>query len=258
MSRLKALDLIEACGAQVRSRIKWVEEDETSSSYLFHLKKKHSADRFISGLRADDGSLVKCQEDLCAAFGAFYAEAQAKLLSHLSSPLPSAFCNACEGPLSMEECFAALQGMVHCKAPGNDGLPMEFYLCFWGVLGSDLVETLNSSFHSGLWSHSQRCGVISLSHKKGDRLDPRNWRPISLLNVDYKIASHAIAACLLKVIHLVVGRDQTCGVPGRFIGQNVAFPSNFVDFCSLAGHPRVILSLDQEKAFDRVDWCCCS
>ena len=236
MSRLKALDLIEARGAQVRSHIKWVEEGETSSSCFFHLEKKHSADRFISGLRAGDGSLVKCQEDLCAAFGAFYAdlfsagsvnaEAQAELLSHLSSPLPSAFCNACEGPLSMEECFAALQGTVRCKAPGNDGLPMEFYLCFWGVLGSELVETLNSSFHSGLWSRWQRCGVISLSHKKGDRLDPRNWRPISLLNVDYKIASHAIAACLLKVIHLVVGRDQTCGVPGRFIGQNVAFPSN--------------------------------
>ena len=153
----------------------------------------------------------------------------------------------------MEECFAALQGTVRCKAPGNDGLPMEFYLCFWGVLGSDLVETLNSSFHSGLWSRSQRCGVISLSHKKGDRLDPRNWRPISLLDVDYKIASHAIAACPLKVIHLVVGRDQTCAVPGRFIGQNVAFSSNFVDFCSLTGHPGVILSLDQEKAFDRVD-----
>ena len=82
---------------------------------------------------------------------------------------------------------------------------------------------MNSSFHSGLLSRSQHCGVISLSYKKGDRLDPRNWRPISFLNVDYKIVSRAIAARLLKVIHLVVGRDQTCGVPGRFIGENVAF-----------------------------------
>ena len=113
---------------------------------------------------------------------------------------------------------------------------------------------MNSCFHSGLLSRSQSCGVISLSYKKGDRLDPRNWRPISLLNVDYKIASRAIAARLLKVIHLVVGRDQTCGVPGRFIGENVAFLRDFVDFCSMIVHPGVILSLDQEKVFDRVDW----
>lgn len=52
----------------------------------------------------------------------------------------------------------------------------------------------------------------------------------------------------------MVGRDQTCGVPGRFIGENVAFLRDVVDFCSLTGHPGVILSLDQEKAFDRVDW----
>ena len=225
--------MIEARSAQVRSRIKWVEEGETSSSYFFRLEKKYSADRFISGLRADDGSLVTGQEDLCAAFGAFCAdlfsagsvdaEAQIELLSHFSSPLPSVSCNDCEGPLSTEECFATFQGMSCCKAQGSDGLPMEFYLRFWGVLGSDLVETLKSSFHSGLLSRSQRCGVISLSYKKGDRLDPRNWRPISFLNVDYKIVSRAIAARLLKVIHLVVGRDQTCGVPGRFIGENVAF-----------------------------------
>ena len=54
----------------------------------------------------------------------------------------------------MEKCFAALQGMARCKAPGSDGLPMEFYLRFWGVLGSDLVESLNSSFHAGLLSRS--------------------------------------------------------------------------------------------------------
>ena len=149
-------------------------------------------------MRADGGSLVTGQEDLCASFGAFYpdlfsagsvdAETQVELLSHFSSPLPSVSCNDREGPLSMEECLAALQGMAPCKAPGSDGLPMEFYLRFWGVLGSDLVETLNSSFHSGLLSRSQRRCVISLSYKKGDRLDPKNWRPISLLNVDYKIA----------------------------------------------------------------------
>ena len=54
-----------------------------------------------------------------------------------------------------------------------------------------------------------------MSFKKGDRLDPRNWRPITLLNVDYQLAARVIAGRLLKVIHLVVDKDQTCGVPVR-------------------------------------------
>lgn len=131
---------------------------------------------------------------------------------------------------------------------------MEFYLKFWDLLGEDLVCVLNSCFRAGRLSHSQRRGIISLSFKKGDRLDIRNWRLISLLNVDYKLASRAIAGRLLKVIHLVVQRDQTCGVPGRFIGENVAFLRDVVDFATVSNSPVALLSLDQEKAFDRVEW----
>ena len=175
-------------------------------------------------------------------------------MSNVSACLSSSECDACEGLLSVEECFAALQGMAHRKAPGSDGLPMEFYLKFWSLLGSDLVRVLNSCFSAGRLSHPQRRGVISLSFKKGDRLDPKNWRPISLLNVDYKIASRAIAGLLLKVLSSVVDKDQTCGVPGRFIGENVAFLRDVVDYASSSGIEFSILSLDQEKAFDREEW----
>ena len=82
----------------------------------------------------------------------------------------------------------------------------------------------------------------------------RNWRPISLLNVDYKLAERSIAARLLKVIHHVVAEDQTCGVPGRYIDENVAFLRNVVSYATMFDSPVVILSLNQEKAFDRVDW----
>lgn len=91
-----------------------------------------------------------------------------------------------------------------------------------GGFGEDLVEVFNYCFDRGFLTKSQRRGVISLSFKKGDRLDPKNWRPITLFNVDYKIMSRTIAGRLLKVIHLVVNESQTCGVRGRFIGDNVA------------------------------------
>lgn len=131
---------------------------------------------------------------------------------------------------------------------------MEFYQAFWGVLGADLVSILNSCLEAGCLSLSQHRGIISLSFKKGDRLDPRNWHPITLLNVDYKLASWVIAGRLLKVIHLVVNKDQTCGVPGRFNGENVALLRDVIEYASSSDTPITILSLDQEKAFDRVLW----
>ena len=68
------------------------------------------------------------------------------------------------------------------------------------------------------------------------------------------MASRAIAGRLLKVIHLVVAKDNTCGVPGRFIGENVALLRDVADYASSSGTSVAILSLDQEKASDRVDW----
>lgn len=131
---------------------------------------------------------------------------------------------------------------------------MEFYLKFWNLLGKDFVCILNSCFQSGRLSLSQDRGVISLSLKKGDQLDIRNWRPISLLNMNYKLVAHAIAGKLFRVIHLVVARDQTCGVPGRFIGENVAFLRDVIDFAAFSTSPVTLLSLDQKKAFDQVEW----
>ena len=110
----------------------------------------------------------------------------------------------------------ALNGMDTVESPGIDGLTAEFYIAFWAVLGSDLAEVLNYGFQHGQLSVSQHRGLLSLIFKKGKR-DLRNWRPISLLCVDYKIGTKALAARLQKVLSSVLHEDQTCGVPGRSI-----------------------------------------
>ena len=263
-AELAKFDLEVARGSPVRSRIRWVEEGESSSAFFFRLEMKRGVDRRISALKPEDGVTVSDSASLCNVITSFYSGlfrfqctdecSRAALLQIISATLPSANAVVCEGLLSVEECWAALVGMARRKAPGSDGLPVEFYLKFWDLLGEDLVCVLNSCFRSGRLSTSQRRGVISLSFKKGDRLDIRNWRPISLLNVDYKLAARAIAGRLLKVIHLVVARDQTCGVPGRFIGENVAFLRDNADFTTFSNSTVALLSLDQEKAFDRVEW----
>ena len=125
-----------------------MEEGEVSSDYFFLLIKKQSADRLVVGLRCPDGTVVNSAPDLVECFSRFYSDlfsaelvdlgAQEVLLSNVSARLSSSESDACEGLLSVEECFTALQGMARRKAPGSDGFPMEFYLKFWSLLGPDL------------------------------------------------------------------------------------------------------------------------
>ena len=96
--------------------------------------------------------------------------------------------------------------------------------------------------------------MIIVLYKKNDRLETKNWRPISLLNVNYKIATRAISGRLLAVIGKVVGTDQTCGVPGRTISENLSFIRDLIEYVEREDLSVALLSLDQEKAFDRVDW----
>jgi len=99
------------------------------------------------------------------------------------------------------ECFKALQTFKNGTSPGNDGLTAEFYHVFWPTLGHLLVDSLNSSFEKGEFASSQKQGILKLIEKKNkDKRYVANWRPISLLNVDVKIASKAITLRFEKVL----------------------------------------------------------
>ena len=103
-----------------------------------------------------------------------------------------------------------------------------------------------------LLGDSQRLGIITLLEKKGDQLDPKNKRPISL-NVDYKILSKALCMRLGKVLPDIIGPFQTCGVKGRSI-DNLRLLRDLVNFVDGRNLDCLVISLDQQKAFDRVNW----
>lgn len=95
---------------------------------------------------------------------------------------------SCEGAISPEECTSALDSFQNNKAPGNDGIPIEFYRKFWPIIGESFSKCAIVCFQKGEMSVSQKQAIITLIEKKGkDRSLLENWRPISLLNVDAKI-----------------------------------------------------------------------
>ena len=159
----------------------------------------------------------------------------------------------CEGLLTNEEILSALRSLPTCKSPGSDGLPTEFYSAFWHSLGDLLVSVFNERFRLGVLTDTQRQALLRLVHKKEAVNLVKNWRPISLLNTDYKLASKAVTERLKTVIASIVHQDQTCSVPGRTIFSNLHLVRDVLDMINKTNETGILVTLDQEKAFDRVD-----
>ncbi|KAJ3587850.1 hypothetical protein NHX12_011445 [Muraenolepis orangiensis] len=115
------------------------------------------------------------------------------------------------------------------------------------------TNVFNESLASGSMPVSCRRAVITLLPKKGNLQDIKNWRPVSLLCVDYKILSKALATRLGKAVEQVIHRDQTYCVPGRSMVDNVHLIRDVLEVSSSLGINTGLISLDQEKAFDRVE-----
>ena len=111
--------------------------------------------------------------------------------------------NSIKGPVSEYECASALKAMQNNKSPGSDGITTEFYKIFWSDIKSYYVKSLNYSFENGDMTVMQKQGLISLLPKKNNDLgNLNNWRPLTLLNTDYKIVTKQFQIELKNTYHI--------------------------------------------------------
>ena len=90
---------------------------------------------------------------------------------------------------------------------------------------------INCAYTKGLLSITQRRGLITLTLKKNKPTNPlKNWRPITLLNCDYKIATKSIASRIRKVLPRIINNDQTGFLKGRFIGENIRLIDSIINY----------------------------
>ena len=126
---------------------------------------------------------------------------------------------------------------------------------FWRDLGVFLVRSLNYGFSIGNLSVTQKQGVISILPKSDKAREYlKNWRPISLLNVSYKIASSCIANRIKKVLGYLIHDNQKGFLQGRFIGENTRVIHDVIHSTFEKHIPGILLLIDFEKAFDSISW----
>ncbi|KAJ8018214.1 hypothetical protein HOLleu_43920 [Holothuria leucospilota] len=255
----------EAEGAFIRSRANYLDLGERPSSFFFRLESRRGNKKVIRSIRGPNGDIYDRKDDICKVFHEYYSSlfskdkntdsiAQNDFIKNLNVSIHTHHKEELDLPFSIDEVFSALKTTSKNKAPGIDGLPYEFFHNFFDLIGTDLLEVYNDVFERGCLTSSQQVAVISLIAKKGDILSTKNWRPISLLNADYKILSKVLQTRLAKVMPGIVNVFQTCAVPGRTIHNNLILIRDIIDYTQLKNTGCCLLSVDQEKAFDKVDW----
>ena len=245
-------------GARIRSRVKWFEEGEKSSKYFFNLEKRNAKEKAWENILDADGNIVCGLQNILETQVKFYSDlytAEAiqpddTFLKAIDSELTDDQSQNLDRDITMLELTKSLKLMKNNKSPGPDGIVTEFYKFYWKDIGQDLFEVFQNSLNKELLPQSQYLAVIRLIFKKGERENLKNWRPISLLNTDYKILTKLLAERLIEVLPHIIHRDQKGCVKGRNIGENIILIRDLVEQCE---ENEVIILVDQQKAFDRVE-----
>ena len=198
---LEHIEEERARGHWIRSGLERIENDEKSTSFFLNKAKSNFKKKTITNIKLDSGTEITNPKDIMRELKSFYQNLYTSTSANegvcmdyeiSEDDVPIKCTNeqktACEGSITLTECTEALKFFKKHKSPGCDGIPAEFYIHFWPDIGPKLVGSLNYSCEKGLLSLSQRRAIITLLEKKGkDNSKIKNWRPVALLNTDYKI-----------------------------------------------------------------------
>ena len=160
-----------------------------------------------------------------------------------------------ESEITLLELTEALNMMKKGKSPGSNGFPFEFFRMFWPELGLFLHRAFNESLTQNQNLRSHREGIIKMIPKQGKSPhEIKGWRPITLLNVDYKIVSTAMANRLKSVIDKIISPCQTACISGRYIRENTRLLFDTLIQTKNEKTKGMIAAADFESAFESVSW----
>ena len=254
----------KAEAARIRSKCKWYEEGEKSSKYFFQLEKSNGQDKLWSRIKCEDGSYktdidsildeqLKFYENLFKTEG-WDEEKGNWLLQFVNTVLDENDRHDLEKDIEFVEIENSVKLLKRQKSPGEDGIIAAFYQIYWDIIKDEFSDLINEIFCEGSLCKSQGKGMISLIFKGGERESIKNWRPLTVLNCDYKIIAKILALRLKKMLPKIIHSDQKGFVKGRNICEANRLIQDIIEYIDQENEEGVIIFLDQQKAFDRIEW----
>ena len=251
----------------LKSRHKFYEHGDKASKLLASQARHFTSSRLIPQIKSPTGTMLTNLKDINDHFSVFYASLYSSECQDSTVLIDSFFENITltpvdeqlnsklENPLTLSEIAGAITAMQSGKSPGPDGFCVKFYKISSSLLSPLLLAMFTESFDSGHLPPTLTQASISLLAKKDK--DPtlcESYRPISLLNVDFKILAKALALRLETLLPSIISVDQSGFIQKRHSFHNVRRLFNVIYTPSQSDAQEIIVSLDAEKAFDWVEW----
>ena len=255
-------------GYMERAKAQYIDQGEKPTKFFCGLEKHNYSTKIMGQVEKDDGSIIMYQKGILEEAEYFYRSLYENKDDQLKTKdleeymkdtnmtkLTNAEADKLEGLLTLKEISGVLYNMKHDKSPGITGFTAEFFKTFWRQLGQFVLRSLNLGYTNGELSISQRQGVITCIPKENKpKQFLKNWRPLTLLDTVYKIASGSIANRIKLIIDKIIAKEQSGFIKGRYIGENIRLIYDLMNFTELNNIPGLILLIDFEKAFDSLSW----
>ena len=165
-------------------------------------------------------------------------------------------CSNLLAPIMMEEVTTAVMGMHSFKAPRPDGFHAYFFKHFWHIVQADVFHLVKIAFSSSTFDPSLAETLLVLIPKVDQPNHLKNFRPISLCNVIYKIVTKVIVNRIHTLLHRIISPLQGSFIPGRGTVDNIILAQEMLHWMHKSKRKKgvVAFKIDLEKAYDRIDW----
>ncbi|KAE8770008.1 retrotransposon protein [Hordeum vulgare] len=247
-----------------RSRIVWLKEGDRNTKYFHRQAVWRVRRNNIRRLQKEDGSWCNSPSEMERMAASYFKEVYTKdptldpvAVLDVLEPKVSADTNEhLLVPYSDTEISDALFQIRPLKAPGPDGFPSRFYQRNWSCMKEEIIKAVRQFFVTGHMPEGVNDTCIVLIPKVQHPSSLKDFWPISLCNVIYKIVSKCMVNRLRPCLSELISENQSAFIRGRLISDNsiIAFECihhiqsspGSTDFCAY--------KLDLSKAYDRVDW----
>jgi hypothetical protein len=257
-----------------KSRSLIYELGEKPNKYFLNQGKERSANNVIRRLVKDNGQEITNAEEIMKEQQDFYKRIYTSTLTNnncvdkeeigrtykdidqLDTPkIDKEHWETLTSEITEKELWKIIQTSADNKSPGTDGLNNNFYKAMWPHIKKYLLLSIQTTLKKGEMSISQKQGIISLIPKANkDTSKLKNWRPITLLNQDYKYLAKCLANRCKEVLPDIISPDQTGFVPNRLIGTNIIKSQSIITYLQEQHKEGLMMCIDFEKAFDTIEW----
>jgi hypothetical protein len=214
ISELEKNTLLEEICCREKSQVLWLKEGDKNTKYFHKVANSHRRHNSIRHLSIN-GELSSDIADIKAQIIEFYKSLYTEdvgrrpLLDDLQfSSISSDEAVWLERLFEEEEIFHAVSNMNGDKAPGPDGFPMSFFHACWPILRADLLAVFSEFHEFGSFQRSLNATFLTLIPKKTNAVEVRDFRPISLVSIVYKILAKVLANRLSGVLDAIIFPSQ--------------------------------------------------